>query len=75
MERQYRNKNRKNEIRIFCTVFQAELYAIYRAGKSAKGMDNVNIMSDSISALEIIKKTLTIFTPLPLRSGGILWNV
>lgn len=49
--------SRKFKLEFFCTVFQAEMYALFRATEIAlKGNDEkINIFSDSRSALELLK--------------------
>lgn len=50
-------KNEKIKLESYCTVFQAELFAIYSAVKMAKSIGNskiVKIISDSRSALDLI---------------------
>lgn len=51
-----REEVKKEKIKLdnFCTVFQAELYVIYRATKLTTCIDKICIISDSRSALDII---------------------
>lgn len=44
----------KIKLENYCTVFQAELYRIYRATKVADKVSNIKIMSDTRLALQII---------------------
>lgn len=54
---------KKYKLEPFCTVFQAELYALYQAVQIAKTYPVTNILSDSRSSLELLKNQNS-FNPL-----------
>lgn len=58
-------KSKKLSLESFCTVFQAEMYALYIATEQAKSMSDskVTVFSDSRSSLELIQNYET-FHPL-----------